>query len=162
MCISSIICSRGKFFSPRTRLLNSISLFQMVTRTKKIFVGGLSAPTTLEDVKNYFEQFGPVSTNVNPWSIFLTSSTSVCSREQEYKFSRAPAAKLIWNKNDDRRSCKPACAYLCLLFSLFIYILWNKVSSSASCKCYKSYVVHAAKHEKPAGRAPLWWAIYIV
>jgi RNA recognition motif-containing protein len=37
-------------------------LLQMVTRTKKIFVGGLSAPTTLEDVKNYFEQFGPVST----------------------------------------------------------------------------------------------------
>lgn len=37
-------------------------MFQMVTRTKKIFVGGLSAPTTLEDVKNYFEQFGPVST----------------------------------------------------------------------------------------------------
>lgn len=35
--------------------------FQMVTRTKKIFVGGLSAPTTLEDVKNYFEQFGPVN-----------------------------------------------------------------------------------------------------
>lgn len=33
----------------------------MVTRTKKIFVGGLSAPTTLEDVKSYFEQFGPVS-----------------------------------------------------------------------------------------------------
>lgn len=38
-------------------------LLQMVTRTKKIFVGGLSAPTTLEDVKNYFEQFGPVSTS---------------------------------------------------------------------------------------------------
>jgi len=36
----------------------------MVTRTKKIFVGGLSAPTTLEDVKNYFEQFGPVSSVV--------------------------------------------------------------------------------------------------
>ncbi|CAL7936391.1 unnamed protein product [Xylocopa violacea] len=33
---------------------------KMVTRTKKIFVGGLSAPTTLEDVKNYFEQFGPI------------------------------------------------------------------------------------------------------
>ncbi|KAH6933388.1 hypothetical protein HPB50_014497 [Hyalomma asiaticum] len=30
----------------------------MVTRTKKVFVGGLSAPTTLEDVKNYFQQFG--------------------------------------------------------------------------------------------------------
>ena len=37
------------------------SSLQMVTRTKKIFVGGLSAPTTLEDVKSYFEQFGPVS-----------------------------------------------------------------------------------------------------
>ena len=33
----------------------------MVTRTKKIFVGGLSAPSTLEDVKKYFEQFGRVS-----------------------------------------------------------------------------------------------------
>lgn len=33
---------------------------KMVTRTKKIFVGGLSAPTTLEDVKNYFEKFGPI------------------------------------------------------------------------------------------------------
>merc|ERR1719336_767749 len=26
----------------------------------KIFVGGLSAPSTLEDVKNYFEQFGRI------------------------------------------------------------------------------------------------------
>jgi len=33
---------------------------KMVTRTKKIFVGGLSAPSTLEDVKNYFEQFGRI------------------------------------------------------------------------------------------------------
>jgi RNA recognition motif-containing protein len=41
---------------------NLCFFLQMVTRTKKIFVGGLSAPTTLEDVKNYFEQFGPVST----------------------------------------------------------------------------------------------------
>jgi len=31
-----------------------------VTRTKKIFVGGLSAPTTIEDVRTYFEQFGPI------------------------------------------------------------------------------------------------------
>ncbi|XP_077098252.1 RNA-binding protein Musashi homolog 2a isoform X2 [Siphateles boraxobius] len=30
----------------------------MVTRTKKIFVGGLSASTVVEDVKQYFEQFG--------------------------------------------------------------------------------------------------------
>ncbi|XP_013781504.2 RNA-binding protein Musashi homolog Rbp6-like [Limulus polyphemus] len=35
---------------------------KMVTRTKKIFVGGLSASTTLEDVKNYFQQYGLVST----------------------------------------------------------------------------------------------------
>lgn len=43
----------------------------MVTRTKKIFVGGLSAPTTLEDVKNYFEQFGPVSTRTE-WCWLMT------------------------------------------------------------------------------------------
>ena len=41
----------------------------MVTRTKKIFVGGLSAPTTLEDVKNYFEQFGRVRhSTVQPYN----------------------------------------------------------------------------------------------
>lgn len=33
---------------------------KMVTRTKKIFVGGLSAETTVEDVKNYFGQYGKV------------------------------------------------------------------------------------------------------
>ncbi|XP_022104624.1 RNA-binding protein Musashi homolog 2-like isoform X12 [Acanthaster planci] len=31
-----------------------------VTRTKKIFVGGLAASTTPEDLKNYFQQFGKV------------------------------------------------------------------------------------------------------
>lgn len=36
----------------------------MVTRTKKIFVGGLSANTVVEDVKQYFEQFGKVSSGV--------------------------------------------------------------------------------------------------
>lgn len=35
--------------------------FQLVTRTKKIFVGGLSVNTTIEDVKQYFDQFGKVS-----------------------------------------------------------------------------------------------------
>nr|XP_023664333.1 RNA-binding protein Musashi homolog 1 isoform X7 [Paramormyrops kingsleyae] len=33
---------------------------KMVTRTKKIFVGGLSVNTTIEDVKQYFDQFGKV------------------------------------------------------------------------------------------------------
>ena len=32
----------------------------MVTRTKKIFVGGLSAETSSEDVKAYFGQYGKV------------------------------------------------------------------------------------------------------
>ncbi|XP_071790964.1 RNA-binding protein Musashi homolog Rbp6-like isoform X7 [Asterias amurensis] len=31
-----------------------------VTRTKKIFIGGLAAQTTPEDLKNYFQQFGKV------------------------------------------------------------------------------------------------------
>ena len=48
------------------------SLFQMVTRTKKIFVGGLSAPSTLEDVKNYFEQFGRVSNIFRVFSFLKT------------------------------------------------------------------------------------------
>ena len=33
---------------------------QLVTKTKKMFVGGLSASTTIEDVRSYFEQFGKV------------------------------------------------------------------------------------------------------
>ena len=39
----------------------SFLTFQLVTRTKKIFVGGLSVNTTIEDVKQYFDQFGKVS-----------------------------------------------------------------------------------------------------
>ena len=31
---------------------------QMVTRTKKIFVGGLSTTTTLDEVRGYFAKFG--------------------------------------------------------------------------------------------------------
>lgn len=42
----------------------------MVTRTKKIFVGGLSANTVVEDVKQYFEQFGKVSSCPNEHCIF--------------------------------------------------------------------------------------------
>ena len=33
---------------------------RMVTRTKKIFIGGLAGSTTMEDIKKYFERFGPV------------------------------------------------------------------------------------------------------
>lgn len=32
----------------------------MVTKTKKVFIGGLSATSTLEDMKSYFEQYGKV------------------------------------------------------------------------------------------------------
>ena len=33
---------------------------KMVTKTKKIFVGGLSAATTVDDIKAYFGKFGPI------------------------------------------------------------------------------------------------------
>lgn len=52
-----------KMLSHELNLLSSL-LFQMVTRTKKIFVGGLSANTVVEDVKQYFEQFGKVRSHV--------------------------------------------------------------------------------------------------
>lgn len=39
---------------------NTTVVPKMVTKTKKIFIGGLSASTTIEDVKAYFEQFGKV------------------------------------------------------------------------------------------------------
>lgn len=58
----------------------------MVTRTKKIFVGGLSAPTTLEDVKTYFEQFGPVS-KTNCFIVCLNKVlkiTTLCTYDQFY------------------------------------------------------------------------------
>nr|KAF6457623.1 musashi RNA binding protein 2 [Rousettus aegyptiacus] len=46
---------------------------KMVTRTKKIFVGGLSANTVVEDVKQYFEQFGkwlvPSSASAPAWGL---------------------------------------------------------------------------------------------
>uniref|UniRef100_A0A182FD24 RRM domain-containing protein n=1 Tax=Anopheles albimanus TaxID=7167 RepID=A0A182FD24_ANOAL len=61
VCFSSI-----NAFGPRLqKVVNSQNhRWSMVTRTKKIFVGGLSAPTTLEDVKSYFEQFGPVPCSI--------------------------------------------------------------------------------------------------
>lgn len=65
--------SRSYKSSPTLKLMPVFPL-QMVTRTKKIFVGGLSAPTTLEDVKNYFEQFGPVSTKYLKFIYYLRCS----------------------------------------------------------------------------------------
>lgn len=32
----------------------------MVVKTKKVFIGGLSANSTVEDIKAYFQQFGKV------------------------------------------------------------------------------------------------------
>ena len=41
---------------------------KLVMRTRKIFVGGLSATTSLEDIKNYFEQFSKVNDSFIPSS----------------------------------------------------------------------------------------------
>jgi RNA-binding protein Musashi len=43
---------------PRPKLCDG--QLKLVTRTKKMFVGGLSSTTTVDDVKSYFEQFGKV------------------------------------------------------------------------------------------------------
>jgi len=32
----------------------------MITKTKKVFIGGLSLSTSIEDVKDYFSQYGKV------------------------------------------------------------------------------------------------------
>ena len=61
---------------------------QMVTRTKKIFVGGLSAPTTLEDVKSYFEQFGTVSNFLYYWLVLILILFSVLN-DKVHSFTTA-------------------------------------------------------------------------
>ena len=59
----------------------------MVTRTKKIFVGGLSVNTTVEDVKQYFEQFGKVGLN---WGVLAGGSG-------QGEGGRARGMKALWN-----------------------------------------------------------------
>ncbi|CAB1315208.1 unnamed protein product [Coregonus sp. 'balchen'] len=50
---------------------------KLVTRTKKIFVGGLSVNTTIEDVKQYFDQFGKLrSTQLHLKNVY--SSLALC------------------------------------------------------------------------------------
>ena len=44
--------------------MSNLFSLQMVTRTKKIFVGGLSTTTTLDEVRGYFAKFGEVRTAV--------------------------------------------------------------------------------------------------
>lgn len=63
--------------------------FQMVTRTKKIFVGGLSANTVVEDVKQYFEQFGKVRL-----LLFLT-----CKKTEMYLIVNVTQRKYIFIDN---------------------------------------------------------------
>ena len=55
----------------------------MVTRTKKIFVGGLSTTTTLEEVRAYFSKFGEVKNN----SILITIHRTLAGLVQSvYKY----------------------------------------------------------------------------
>ncbi len=68
----------------------------MVTRTKKIFVGGLSAPSTLEDVKNYFEQFGKVVNNSND------AATTGTKRDRFFFFFQIEDAMLMFDKQTNR------------------------------------------------------------
>lgn len=55
----------------------------MVTRTKKIFVGGLSANTVVEDVKQYFEQFGKVRIRKVPSQSVATISIIIKRIQQK-------------------------------------------------------------------------------
>ena len=47
----------------------------MVTRTKKIFVGGVSASTTEDDLTNYFKKFGTVSTRCKEKATIFENNT---------------------------------------------------------------------------------------
>ena len=49
----------GKLVEPKVAVPRKTNP-KLVMRTKKIFVGGLSATTSLEDIRAYFEQFSKV------------------------------------------------------------------------------------------------------
>ena len=92
----------------------------MVTRTKKIFVGGLSAPSTLEDVKNYFEQFGRVSL-----AIFLIKITSNSVWTTSYTYTKThfliflfqiEDAMLMFDKQTNRHRYSVRCSGRCYFF----------------------------------------------
>ncbi|XKL68401.1 hypothetical protein PGB90_003892 [Kerria lacca] len=73
---------------------------KMVTRTKKIFVGGLSATTSLEDVKNYFEQFGSLSeeNTFHKSYIRVRNCEKVRTRLNIRKYNNDPSLERILNE----------------------------------------------------------------
>ena len=102
-----ILCMIMRMIAVLTTPVFSFSL-QMVTRTKKIFVGGLSAPSTLEDVKNYFEQFGRVSqfTIGNQEVYYIGGSRSVTIAPFTC-FPKKKSVKKVSGKNPDFHSKNP-------------------------------------------------------
>ena len=54
----------GKLVEPKVAVPRKTNP-KLVMRTRKIFVGGLSATTSIEDIKNYFEQFSKVSVDIS-------------------------------------------------------------------------------------------------
>ena len=50
--------------SPCVNFLCVFVSFQMVTKTKKVFIGGLSSNTNEDDMRTHFEEFGTVRENV--------------------------------------------------------------------------------------------------
>jgi RNA recognition motif-containing protein len=92
----------------------------MVTRTKKIFVGGLSAPTTLEDVKSYFEQFGTVSKKKKFFCAFKSMQNLIFEFKFKHKISSSttqiithdyhPLDEEIGNKKEEEEVKTSACS----------------------------------------------------
>lgn len=45
---------------PKDAIVDCSNFIKMITKTKKIFIGGLSLSTSVEDVKDYFSQYGQI------------------------------------------------------------------------------------------------------